>query len=311
MNLFKSKKIKNIILSFLLLFVLSGCHDIFTLPPGPFFPQPPGIADIYEVLPDIKNCNEGILNDSEKQKALEELNFIRSLHGLKPVTYSYKDDIYTAKAALIIVANEKMNHHPDPSYKCWTKEGEHGCSTCNLYMAWDWEKPVPKTEEFVIGWIIDDRVESLGHRRWLLSPFLKSTSFGRVDVPGFTGAAIKVINDDTATANVDFVAYPFEEYPKNLFSKNWYLSFSVVVDRNNPWGNENINFKNRVIEISDESGNLLSVNSIQYNNDGCGVPNHLQWKVNGLKNGVKYAVSIKNVKVLGKDKNYEYWFRLI
>ena len=311
MNLIKSKKIKIIILSFLLLFVLSGCQDIFTLPPGPYFPQPPNIADIYEVLPDIKSCSEGILKDLEKQKALEELNFIRSLHGLKPVSYNYQDDIYTAKAALIIVANEKMNHHPDPSYKCWSEEGYTGSSTSNLYMYWGWEKHIPKTEEFVIGWIRDDGVESLGHRRWLLSPFLKNISYGRVDVPGFTGAAIKVINDDINTANVDYVAYPFEEYPRNLFSKNWYLSFSVVANRNDPWANKSVNFRNTAIEISDESGNLLSVSSIYYNNEGYGNPNHLQWKVTGLKNGVKYTVSIKNVKVLGKDKSYEYWFKLI
>ena len=311
MNLIKSKKIKNIILSLLLLFVLSGCQDIFTLPPGPYFPPPPNIADIYEVLPDIKNCSEGVLKDSEKQKVLEELNFIRSLHGLKPVSYNYKDDIYTAKAALIIVANEELNHHPDPSYKCWTKEGEYGCSHSNISMRWGWESNIPKSEDFVISQFIDNNVESLGHRRWILFPFLKNISYGRVDVPGFTGAAIKVINDDTTTANVDYVAYPFEEYPTNLFAKDWYLSFSVVANRNDLWANKSVNFRNAAIEISDESGNLLSVSSIYYNNEGYGNPNHLQWKVTGLKNGVKYTVSIKNVKVLGKDRSYEYWFKLI
>ncbi len=35
----------------------------------------------------------------------------------------FQNDIF--KVALIIVANKKMNHHPDPSYKCWTEEGEY------------------------------------------------------------------------------------------------------------------------------------------------------------------------------------------
>ncbi|NLB18731.1 MAG: hypothetical protein GX825_08405 [Syntrophomonadaceae bacterium] len=274
-------------------------------------PPPSGLENLYEVLPDINCCYEGVLRDSEKQKTLDHLNYIRSLHGLNLVSYNYQDDIYTAKAALIIVANEKLNHFPDPNYKCYSEEGYTGSSTSNLYM-WGWGYRPPKAEGFIDGWIIDGGVESLGHRRWLLSPFLKSTSYGRVDVPGFTGAVIKVVNDDltTTTANVDYVAYPFENYPGNLFLKDWYLSFSVVADRNNFWANENVDFKNATIEIEDDNGNSLSINSVIYDNVGYGNPNHLQWKAIGIKNDVKYIVNIKNVSVLGTNKNYEYWFKL-
>jgi len=312
MSPFRSIKIKVLSLAFLLFFLSSGCLDIIlTPPPGPTFPQPSGINDIYEILPDIQNCYEGVLKDSEKQKVLEEFNFIRSLHGLNPVSYNYEDDIYTAKAALIIVANEEMNHHPDQSYQCWTEEGEFGSSHSNLHMSWGWEDKIPKSEDFVIGWIVDEEVESLGHRRWMLFPFLSNTSYGRVDVLGFTGAVIKVINDEINPSNVDFVAYPYEEYPRNLFTKNWYLSFSVVADRYNLWNNEKVDFSDAVIEIHNENGEALQINSIYYDNKGYGIPNNLQWKVNGIKYDVKYTVNIKNVKVARVNKNYEYWFKLI
>ena len=306
------RSIKVFSLIFLLLFFSAGCLDIILPPPpGPSFPQPSGIDDLYEILPDIQTCYEGVLKDSEKQKALEELNFIRSLHGLNPVSYYYEDDIYTSKAALIIVANEELNHYPDQSYECWTEEGEFGCSHSNLYMSWGWEGKIPKSEDFVIGWVVDEGVESLGHRRWMLFPFLKDTSYGRVDILGFTGAVIKVVNDEINPSNVDFVAYPYEEYPRNLFLKNWYLSFSVVADRNNLWNNEKVDFSDAVIEIHNEDGEILQVNSIYYDNEGYGIPNNLQWKVNGIKYGIKYTVNIKNVKVFGINKNYEYWFNLI
>ncbi len=308
--LFRSIKVLSLVL--LLFFFSSGCIDIIlTPPPGPSFPQPSGIDDIYEALPDIQTCYEGVLKDSERQKALEELNFIRSIHGLNPVGYNYEDDIYTANAALIIVANEEMNHHPDQSYNCWTEEGEFGSSHSNLHMSWGWENKIPKSEEFVIGWIIDEGVESLGHRRWMLFPFLSNTSYGRVDVLGFTGAVIKVIDDEITSSNVDFVAYPYEEYPRNLFSKNWYLSFSVVADRYNLWNNEKVDFSNAVIEIHNKNGEALQVNSIYYDNKGYGIPNNLQWKADGIKYSTKYTVSIKNVKVFSVIKNYVYWFKLI
>ncbi|GAG72249.1 unnamed protein product [marine sediment metagenome] len=312
MSPFRSVIVKILSLVLFLFFLSSGCIDtLLTPPPGPSFLQPSGIDEIYEILPDIQNCYEGILKDSEKQKVLEEFNFIRNLHGLNLVSYNYEDDIYTTKAALIIVANEEMNHHPDQSYQCWTEEGEFGSSHSNLHMSWGWEDKIPKSEDFVIGWIVDEEVESLGHRRWMLFPFLSNISYGRVDVLGFTGAVIKVINDEINPSNVDFVAYPYEKYPRNLFTKNWYLSFSVVADRYNLWNNEKVDFSNTVIEIYNENGEALQINSIHYDNEGYGIPNNLQWKVNGIKYDVKYTVNIKNVKVAGANKNYEYWFKLI
>ena len=120
-----------------------------------------------------------------------------------------------------------------------------------------------------------------------------------------------MINDEINPANVDFVAYPYEEYPRNLFLKNWYLSFSVIADRNNLWNNEKVDFSDTVIEIHNEDGEVLQVNSIYYDNEGYGIPNNLQWKVNEIKYGIKYTVNIKNVKVFGINKDYEYWFNLI
>ena len=72
-----------------------------------------------------------------------------------------------------------------------------------------------------------------------------------------------------------------------------------------------MDFSDAVIEVNNEGGETLQVNSIYYDNEGYGIPNNLQWKVNGIKYGVKYTVNIKNVKVFGVIKNYEYWFKLI
>jgi len=100
MQLFLPIKVKALSLILLLFFLSSGCLDILiTPPPVPTFPQPTEIDDIYDILPDIQSCYEGVLKDSEKQRVLAELNFIRNLHGLNPVSYNYEDDIYTAKAA--------------------------------------------------------------------------------------------------------------------------------------------------------------------------------------------------------------------
>lgn len=291
--------------------VLNGCLNIpFSPVQGPEFSKPGKLEDLYEVLPDIRQCYEGVLKEAEKQKALEELNFIRNLHNLNPVTYDYQSDIFTAKAALIIAASKQMSHFPDSSLPCWTQEGYFGSSKSNLYW-WGWYDTIPKTEDFIKGWVIDDEVESLGHRKWLLNPFLEQISFGRVDIPNFTGAAIRVIYDSTAFSNVDFVAYPYEEYPRNLFLFDWYFSFTAIPEKHDIWANERVDFSRATIEVTDEAGNSISVHSVRFDNEGFGVPNNLQWKCSGLQYGKTNWVKISNVRFGGRVLSYEYWFRIM
>ncbi|MES0491170.1 MAG: hypothetical protein ABUK01_14325, partial [Leptospirales bacterium] len=172
------------------------------------------------------------------------------------------------------------------------------------------------TEYFTTGWVVDDRVESLGHRRWILDPFLKYISYGRVDGNGVSAAALKVIHDesqDITKTNLNFVAYPYGDYPDRLFAKSWYLSFNAIVDRTSGWGNgqKNINYKKAKIEVRDPKGRKLGVSSIKTNYEGYGIPNIIQWKTRGLANNVEYTVTIKNVTVNGKPKDYTYKFRLL
>ncbi len=290
---------------------LNGCLNIpFSPVQGPEFSKPGKLEDLYEVLPDIRQCYEGVLKEAEKQKALEELNFIRNLHNLNPVTYDYQSDIFTAKAALIIAASKQMSHFPDSSLPCWTQEGYFGSSESNLYW-WEWYDTIPKTEDFIKGWVIDDEVENLGHRRWLLNPFLKQISFGRVDIPTFTGAAIRVIYDSTVFSNVDFVAYPYEEYPRNLFLFNWYFSFTAIPEKHDIWANERVDFSRATIKVTDETGNSISVHSVRFDNEGFGVPNNFQWKCSGLRYGKTNWVKINNVRFGGRVLSYEYWFRIM
>ena len=70
-------------------------------------------------------------------------------------------------------------------------------------------------------------------------------------------------------------------------------------------------FKHCVAVVeSIEKGKELKVSSQKHNNEGYGVSNILQWKVNGLKKGVKYTVVIEDVRVGGDTGKYSYWFKL-
>jgi uncharacterized protein YkwD len=276
---------------------------------------------IYSKKPDIKNSFEGVLNEPEKKKALDYMNKIRNLHGLEPVTYNAAGDIFTAKASLIMAANNTLTHNPDSKMKCWSKEGAEGASKSNLAINYYSDlSMIPTSESFFDIWLKDTDVDSLGHRRWLLDPFLKHISFGRVDGSPLvkseyyvSASALLVVNNeqgDITGMKTDFVAYPYENYPSGLFDGSWYLSFSVIGDRENKW-NGSVSFKGAAVEIKTDKNVKLAVTSRKEDYNGFGLPNIIMWKTPGLKENVRYNVSIKNVEVKGEKKDYNYFFSLI
>ncbi|MGQ9819498.1 MAG: hypothetical protein ACUVQ1_06185 [Candidatus Kapaibacteriales bacterium] len=282
------------------------------------------LNDIYDELPNISSCNAGRLKDSEKQRVLAIFNQIRVIHKLKPIQYAPNFDDEEAKSALITVANMILDHFPKASYSCYTQEGYQGSSTSNLYIfAASSSAMAPDSKIGLSGWMIDKNVFDLGHRRNMLNPFLKLTSFGRVDgnaikYPQYfvTGMSLKVHNlpeyHNLSNWDQDFVAYPFEEYPSDFFDASWYLSFSVVADKTNMWnnGSNQVDFSQASVVITDQSGNTLSISDLKYDYLGYGIPNCLYWKANGINKYVTYNVKVNNVKVFGNIRNYSYWFRI-
>jgi uncharacterized protein YkwD len=281
-------------------------------------------SSIYDAIPDVANCTAGELKDSEKQLVLAKVNSIRALHGLKPVTYNNTKDIYTQKSALITGANENLSHTPPSNWKCFSADGSTGSANSNLYIKWYYGSAIPKSEESILGWMIDYNVDVCGHRRWIIDPFLKFISFGRVEGPSKNnpqfnvhGASIYVIDNDKQNITDwqdDFVAYPFHNYPTELVfdSKNnfWLFSFTAIFNKSDWWSNRNVSYSGATLEIKDASNNVVAYTNLSSNNDGYGVPNVLKWKMTTLSKDMTYNVTIKNVTYIGNKKDFSYWFRV-
>lgn len=286
-----------------------------------FISEIQSLSDFYEVPPDLGSCNPGILKDSEKQKALEMINLIRSFHDLKPVAYDYTGDDKASKAAMICVKNGALSHTPPSNWLCYTPEAADGCKNSNLYAAsvfgYDY---LPTSESSVNSWIKDKDVVECGHRRAIINPFVPRISFGRCDgmpegktfvVAGMTLKYMDNLDGVPPEDIPDFIGYPYHDYPPEFFDNNWYLTFSVFYDKTNWWNNDKVDYSQAIIEMKDESNNSISVSGKIFDTDGWGaVINNVAWKVPTLQQHVKYTVNIKNVKVNGQTKDYTYWFRL-
>ncbi len=276
----------------------------------------------YAQVPSIPSCSPGAVTGSAKAEALAAVNQVRALSGLPPVTYDYGGDAEAQAAALIMAANGDLNHHPPQDWHCWSQAGYDGAGSSNLHMGWSSspQDPAPPSDA-VAGFLVDWNVPSLGHRRWLLDPFLPSISWGAAgglsaiggEWPYVWSGVLQVIKDatpDISGLDLDFVAYPVGDYPAAWFETDWYLSFSALVNTTASWNNEGVTYGQAQVSVIG-SGDPLSIYDLSWNNEWFGLPNNLQWRVAGLQAGVTYTVAITGVRNGAVSLDYEYTFTLM
>jgi uncharacterized protein YkwD len=279
---------------------------------------------VYALEPDVASCTSGIPSDSEKKKVLDRINYLRSIHKLSPVVYDEKDDEIAAECALVIAANEQLSHTPDSSWECWSQVAYDGCHSSNIHIEMaSYDISSTNSADIVDGFMTEEyqgEPKTLGHRRWLIDPWLTHIAFGRADYydgSGYyvIGSAIKVINDDDGnddiSTDIKFVAYPFENYPKELYNDNIMMSFTVIKDKFSKYSNgTGINFASATIAIIDPDNKTMKVKNIESDTQGYGVPNNLRWYVEGIKPNVKYNVTVSDIMINNNPEFYQYWFEL-
>jgi uncharacterized protein YkwD len=281
-----------------------------------------GIAQLYTVQPDITGCQPGVLKPEVGQRVLAVLNDIRAHHRLPAVTYSAADDAASQQSALMMAANGQLSHTPPTTWNCYTSAGATAAGQSNIYLGQGSGLRYSQDADILIGFLTDTNnliANNIGHRRWLLYPFLSTISYGRVAGRYQTsnradGASIKVINTTQNTAGPlpDYVAYPFEDYPARYFENNALLSFGVIANKTSNFGaNQQVSYANATISVKVRGGAALTVSNISYDNEGYGLPNNIQWNVAGLAANTIYDVTISNVTVGGAARNYSYYFRIV
>lgn len=303
--------------------IFYGCKENVTPPdnPGDGESDTINMDFLYAIgyPPNLAECFAGYPNEvSTGMAALNEINGIRALHGLPPVEYDANLDTYVQKAALIIAANNLLSHDPPSSSKCWTSDGKEGSSKSNLLFNSFLQNP-RKTESLIDEWFKDSNVAYVGHRRWLLDPFLKRIAFARVDATpnnsssfGSTGAAVWVIDNekaDPSNLDIEFIAYPQGQYPSKLFNSQLDCSFSVLADKENWANNQLVNLSKAQVLITTETGIPIDIFGPTKDNSLYGLGNCLTWSMSASK-GTRYNVQVSGIQINGDTKTYQYWFEL-
>lgn len=162
----------------------------------------------------------------------------------------------------------------------------------------------------------------LGHRRWLLSPFIKETSFGYADgdkkIGGAghtTGFALYMYDaatyrNNSTTTPAGMISYPFGDYPKKYYQKGDRMSFSVFYDQSSYDNNWLVDFKTATVTVKDDKGVVHPIASPEISYKSSGIPNSYSFLLPDFEYGVRYTVNVDNVTVQNKPKNYQYSFKV-
>lgn len=194
---------------------------------GIFFQEEPVTSSPYKA---------GRLSDSCEKEALDVLNSIRYIAGLDAdVTLKDTYGQQAQAAALVNYANDTLSHYPlrpdgmsDELYEL----GEQGAAKSNI--AWSsWKGSLSWT--LVNSWMEDGdagNISRVGHRRWILYPFMKAVGFGAVT--GSRGAYYAMYAHDgvSLSASPSGVCWPAQNMPVEYFGQEfpWSISMGYTVD---------------------------------------------------------------------------------
>jgi hypothetical protein len=245
---------------------------------------------------------------------------MRATHNLPLVNYDSKKDRLAQEAALIGAANASISENIVETDYCYSINAASECRNGNRSLWGSASSKWPLSEIHVDDWLTELNSNNINNRRRLLDPFLKSVTFGRIiGVPKkgefkYVSSATLLMsygNANFSEHNILYIAYPEGNYSAKLFDPNSFLSFSVLHDTitksNN--GASLIDFSETKVEVSAGSQTLNIVeNSLTYDYNNIGLPNNLQWKVQGLAKNTSYTVKISGVKVAGDTTDYRYTF---
>jgi uncharacterized protein YkwD len=249
----------------------------------------------------VAGCVAGDTSATYKTAVTRMVNYHRAMAGLPGnltmnATYSAK----AQQAALMMHANNDLNHTPPTTWNCYTAAGAEAADKSNLALG------AAAIGTFFNGiklYMDDENVPELGHRRWILYP--PQAEIGTGDTSNAN--ALWVLGPFGARPSTpNGVAWPpagFVPYPLVSASARW--SFSIA----------NTNFAGATVEVRNGQNQIVPINTT-IDPMGFGdpsisfLPTAGSWAY-ATSGDTVYDVTVSNVNVGGSMRNFSYRVTLI
>ncbi len=251
----------------------------------------------------IGSCNPGTTSQAFRDSVLLRINYYREMAGVPKLRalrsdYNQQDQA----AALMMAANQQLNHTPPNTWKCYSDTGYAGSSSSNLAMGVYGPDAIT---------LYMDESGSLGHRRWVLYP--QTQEMGTGDIPGSGGwqtviNAMKAWDDhvwDSRPVTRDaFVAWPPPGYvPYQVVYPVWSIS---IAGADFSQASVSVTSNGASVPVTvNQTTNGFGENTLAWDAcGGCG-----SWSNPGADRA--YQVTVNHVLVNGAARNYTYTVTVI
>jgi uncharacterized protein YkwD len=240
-------------------------------------------------------CTPGSTTALYRDAFTQAVNFVRALSGLRPITLANTLNTKAQAAALMMSANQDLNHNPPRNWRCWTKVGHDAAGQSNLALGYLSAGSVVTAYTTDIG----ANNTAAGHRRWLLYPF--STSFG-VGASGTANATYVGGPQHPHNPNPSYVAWPAAGWFPNPLEPSGRWSLSA--------GNPTTVFTGARVRAT-RNGVPVPGISTERVRDGYGQPT-LVWQMPQIDLNGTYTVTVSGIlnRRSGKTLQHTYTVRL-
>jgi hypothetical protein len=224
------------------------------------------------------SCSAGAVAQATNNAVINRINYYRRLVGLNDnCTLDASLFPQEQQTALMMKANNALNHYPPSSWSCYTANGATGAHGSDLAFG-----AIGSTA--ITAFIQDDGTgnEPVGHRRWIMRSDATTFSCGSTDIT----MALYVFGAGGNTQIPAYIAYPPKGYiPQQLVPNRW--SFGIP----------NADFSSATVTMTGPNGNVpLTVTS---KNDNGYADNTIVWVPTGINttsaSDVTYTVTISSV----------------
>ena len=212
-----------------------------------------------------KQCQPGRLANESTKRQLNAINFARRMSGLTPVILDDSTVKEAQAAALIMTAKHAVSHYPPREWPCWTRVGYDAAGESNLYEGTSRESNSDKIEAYLDDW--GGGNHRVGHRRWLLYPYLDAVGIG-----------------GTRTANVTHLfGSPFDEAAPNPQWVSWPTAgwFPSRLDPRGRWslssGADDTDFSSATVDVTHKGREIDGI-KLRTPDNGVGKPT-LVWEM--------------------------------
>ena len=177
----------------------------------------PKVTQIYETEPVVSGSGyrPAVLTEEAYANVLGWINYYRTAAGLREVSFTDELNLSSSWGALCLAMGRQFTHSPERPEEMSEEDYEKGRdAAAGSNLSWSWGYGIGTILQEAVAGQIDDsepqNISTLGHRRWLLDPRIRTMGVGVADSDGYY-TDIRVMGSGVSTqasSDYDYIAWP-------------------------------------------------------------------------------------------------------